>query len=195
MCFWISIIKKSLKKQKKKEEEKAKEKELNELFKVAVSQPKVPVGNYPFSSSFFNFFIWILAFVLLKFLFLGSYTDSLTDQVLIQSRYCASSSKWGSARKASNASSRTIWMFSEKEKRLIFIVTSATKVVQLEDCFILVIFLCFCWFLPVFMSGLVLTYNLCFDFKKQWRIGTKRHWRRSWSQREKSISRINLLIL
>ncbi|KAK2647686.1 hypothetical protein Ddye_015175 [Dipteronia dyeriana] len=28
---------------KKKEEEKAKEKELNELFKVAVSQPKVPV--------------------------------------------------------------------------------------------------------------------------------------------------------
>ena len=32
--------------QKKKEEEKAKEKELNELFKVAVSQPKVPVGMY-----------------------------------------------------------------------------------------------------------------------------------------------------
>ena len=34
------------------EEEKAKEKELNDLFKVAVSQPKVPVGNYqncPFS--------------------------------------------------------------------------------------------------------------------------------------------------
>lgn len=30
---------------KKKEEEKAKEKELNDLFKVAVSQPKVPVGN------------------------------------------------------------------------------------------------------------------------------------------------------
>ena len=30
--------------QKKKEEEKAKEKELNDLFKVAVSQPKVPVG-------------------------------------------------------------------------------------------------------------------------------------------------------
>lgn len=32
--------------QKKKEEEKAKEKELNDLFKVAVSQPKVPVGMY-----------------------------------------------------------------------------------------------------------------------------------------------------
>lgn len=32
---------------KKKEEEKAKEKELNELFKVAVSQPKVPVGVDP----------------------------------------------------------------------------------------------------------------------------------------------------
>lgn len=30
--------------QKKKEEEKAKEKELNDLFKVAVSQPKVPLG-------------------------------------------------------------------------------------------------------------------------------------------------------
>ncbi|KAJ8754006.1 hypothetical protein K2173_001904 [Erythroxylum novogranatense] len=32
---------------KKKEEEKAKEKELNELFKVAVSQPKVPLGVDP----------------------------------------------------------------------------------------------------------------------------------------------------
>lgn len=32
---------------KKKEEEKAKEKELSELFKVAVSQPKVPVGVDP----------------------------------------------------------------------------------------------------------------------------------------------------
>ncbi|KAL5740935.1 hypothetical protein ACOSP7_029804 [Xanthoceras sorbifolium] len=32
---------------KKKEEEKSKEKELNELFKVAVSQPKVPVGVDP----------------------------------------------------------------------------------------------------------------------------------------------------
>ncbi|KAL5569210.1 hypothetical protein UlMin_025785 [Ulmus minor] len=32
---------------KKKEEEKAKEKELNELFKVAVSQPKVPIGVDP----------------------------------------------------------------------------------------------------------------------------------------------------
>jgi hypothetical protein len=28
-----------------KEEEKAREKELNDLFKVAVSQPKVPVGT------------------------------------------------------------------------------------------------------------------------------------------------------
>ncbi|XP_011000769.1 PREDICTED: zinc finger CCCH domain-containing protein 11-like [Populus euphratica] len=32
---------------KKKEEEKAREKELNDLFKVAVSQPKVPVGVDP----------------------------------------------------------------------------------------------------------------------------------------------------
>ncbi|ONI03172.1 hypothetical protein PRUPE_6G243000 [Prunus persica] len=32
---------------KKKEEDKAKDKELNELFKVAVSQPKVPVGVDP----------------------------------------------------------------------------------------------------------------------------------------------------
>ncbi|XAR69022.1 hypothetical protein NMG60_11000465 [Bertholletia excelsa] len=32
---------------KKKEEDKAKEKELNDLFKVAVSQPKVPVGVDP----------------------------------------------------------------------------------------------------------------------------------------------------
>lgn len=31
-------------KQKKKEEEKAREKELNDLFKIAISQPKVPVG-------------------------------------------------------------------------------------------------------------------------------------------------------
>jgi hypothetical protein len=31
--------------QKKKEEEKEREKELNDLFKVAVSQPKVPVGT------------------------------------------------------------------------------------------------------------------------------------------------------
>lgn len=30
--------------QKKKEEDKAREKELNDLFKIAVSQPKVPVG-------------------------------------------------------------------------------------------------------------------------------------------------------
>jgi hypothetical protein len=33
-------------KQKKKEEEKAKDKELNDLFKIAVSQPKVPLGNH-----------------------------------------------------------------------------------------------------------------------------------------------------
>ncbi|KAK4392188.1 Zinc finger CCCH domain-containing protein 11 [Sesamum angolense] len=33
--------------QKKKEEEKAREKELNELFKVAIKQPKVPVGVDP----------------------------------------------------------------------------------------------------------------------------------------------------
>ncbi|KAJ4704820.1 zinc finger CCCH domain-containing protein 11-like [Melia azedarach] len=32
---------------KKKEEEKAKEKELNDLFKIAVSQPKVPIGVDP----------------------------------------------------------------------------------------------------------------------------------------------------
>ncbi|KHG25403.1 hypothetical protein F383_00248 [Gossypium arboreum] len=32
---------------KKKEEEKAKEKELNDLFKIAVTQPKVPVGVDP----------------------------------------------------------------------------------------------------------------------------------------------------
>ncbi|XP_022988591.1 zinc finger CCCH domain-containing protein 11-like [Cucurbita maxima] len=32
---------------KKKEEEKAKEKELNDLFKIAISQPKVPVGVDP----------------------------------------------------------------------------------------------------------------------------------------------------
>ena len=30
--------------QKKKEEELQREKELNELFKVAISQPKVPIG-------------------------------------------------------------------------------------------------------------------------------------------------------
>lgn len=44
-----------LHKQKKKEEEKAREKELNDLFKVAVTQPKVPVGMYDLHiiSSFF----------------------------------------------------------------------------------------------------------------------------------------------
>lgn len=30
--------------QKKKEEEKEREKELNDLFKVAITQPKVPLG-------------------------------------------------------------------------------------------------------------------------------------------------------
>lgn len=30
---------------KKKEEDKAREKELNDLFKVAISQPKVPIGG------------------------------------------------------------------------------------------------------------------------------------------------------
>lgn len=40
-----SPVKKSpCREQKKKEEEKAREKELNDLFKIAVSQPKVPVG-------------------------------------------------------------------------------------------------------------------------------------------------------
>ncbi|KAE8731058.1 Zinc finger CCCH domain-containing protein 21 [Hibiscus syriacus] len=34
---------------KKKEEEKAKEKELNDLFKIAITQPKVPVGVDPMS--------------------------------------------------------------------------------------------------------------------------------------------------
>jgi hypothetical protein len=33
--------------QKKKEEESAREKELSELFKVAISQPKVPLGVDP----------------------------------------------------------------------------------------------------------------------------------------------------
>ncbi|MQM03662.1 hypothetical protein Taro_036447 [Colocasia esculenta] len=37
----------SLQQTKKKEEEKAREKELNDLFKVAVSQPKVPLGVDP----------------------------------------------------------------------------------------------------------------------------------------------------
>lgn len=43
-CLFISAIF-YIFEQKKKEEEKAKEKELNDLFKVAVSQPKVPVGK------------------------------------------------------------------------------------------------------------------------------------------------------
>ncbi|KAF9676740.1 hypothetical protein SADUNF_Sadunf08G0034400 [Salix dunnii] len=37
----------SFNEQKRKEEEKAREKELSDLFKVAVSQPKVPVGVDP----------------------------------------------------------------------------------------------------------------------------------------------------
>lgn len=58
----MSVCKKIIIIQKKKEEEKAKEKELNELFKVAVSQPKVPVGNcsfsFYFSSADREFVIW-----------------------------------------------------------------------------------------------------------------------------------------
>ena len=53
--------------QKKKEEEKAKEKELNDLFKVAVSQPKVPVGMYVWAINFFDFFgvyVWNCVFVI-----------------------------------------------------------------------------------------------------------------------------------
>lgn len=34
--------------QKKKDEEKAREKELNDLFKIAVVQPKVPLGIFLF---------------------------------------------------------------------------------------------------------------------------------------------------
>lgn len=40
--------------QKKKEEEKAKEKELNDLFKIAVSQPKVPPGKTYYIAVFFR---------------------------------------------------------------------------------------------------------------------------------------------
>ena len=48
--------------QKKKEEEKAKEKELNDLFKIAVSQPKVPVGMCILLHFVFGF-SWVLLFV------------------------------------------------------------------------------------------------------------------------------------
>ncbi|XP_051226970.1 zinc finger CCCH domain-containing protein 11 isoform X1 [Lolium perenne] len=44
LCLFLDV---DLDAQKKKEEEKAREKELNDLFKVAVSQPKVPVGVDP----------------------------------------------------------------------------------------------------------------------------------------------------
>lgn len=37
-CLWVL--------QKKKDEEKAREKELNDLFKIAVVQPKVPLGMF-----------------------------------------------------------------------------------------------------------------------------------------------------
>ncbi|KAF5767596.1 hypothetical protein HanRHA438_Chr14g0636171 [Helianthus annuus] len=36
---------------KNKEEEKAREKELNDLFKIAVVQPKVPFGRFCFTTS------------------------------------------------------------------------------------------------------------------------------------------------
>lgn len=49
---------------KKKEEEKAREKELSDLFKIAISQPKVPVGNWLFSSSVFFFWLDYLFFLL-----------------------------------------------------------------------------------------------------------------------------------
>lgn len=49
LCLFATVnLVLTLRRQKKKEEEMAKEKELNELFKVAVSQPKVPVGNCSF---------------------------------------------------------------------------------------------------------------------------------------------------
>lgn len=53
MCFSHSESKCFEFLQKKKEEESAREKELNELFKVAISQPKVPVGML--SDSFAQF--------------------------------------------------------------------------------------------------------------------------------------------
>ena len=42
---FFSVGVRCFREQKKKEEEKEREKELNDLFKVAISQPKVPVGT------------------------------------------------------------------------------------------------------------------------------------------------------
>lgn len=52
--------------QKKKEEEAARDKELNELFKVAISQPKVPQGMIAVElNSVFAYFslFWFTLFV------------------------------------------------------------------------------------------------------------------------------------
>ena len=43
--MFFSVGVRCFREQKKKEEEKEREKELNDLFKVAISQPKVPVGT------------------------------------------------------------------------------------------------------------------------------------------------------
>jgi hypothetical protein len=61
--------------QKKKEEESAREKELSELFKVAISQPKVPLGM-------------LIGFPLV--LIFGSCANSLTPSFsFVQGGFCA----------------------------------------------------------------------------------------------------------
>ena len=106
--------------QKKKEEEKAKDKELNDLFKIAVSQPKVPVGNIISVS------LWVCLCITIRCC--RELICEWFEQVLILSPYCVSFSKWGSVPRASSASSPTIWMFRGKGKRLTFIVISVTRV-------------------------------------------------------------------
>jgi len=49
--------------QKKKEEEKAREKELNDLFKIAVTQPKVPVGKHLSAHGVWEDYSFSLAYI------------------------------------------------------------------------------------------------------------------------------------
>ncbi|XWS55765.1 hypothetical protein CRYUN_Cryun09bG0028800 [Craigia yunnanensis] len=122
---------------KKKEEDKAKEKELNDLFKIAVTQPKVPVGVDPKS-------------IVCEFYKVGQCAKGFK---------CKFSHDLNVQRKGEK-----INIYSDKRDR-----------VRLKVVLIFIL--------------LVVSF-----FKKQWRTVIKKLCRRL-SQRQRSISRISLLIL
>jgi hypothetical protein len=120
--------------QKKKEEESAREKELNELFKVAISQPKVPVGmvsdsfahsKCPQHLSFFGRASFLLHMWLDFIKCTGCYIDIFDSwQVWTLSLLCANSFDMGSVPRVSSASIHTILVWRGRERRSIFTVIS-----------------------------------------------------------------------